>query len=107
MRCSGPSIPQELLKQKMWVTGRRCKGGVTPSQGSWQPRRVAGKYVRKYTLRHYSFFFKEIQAKSGKYSVNPCPPSEIKAFSRKSWYKGGHGKYLATRHSPLCACTGQ
>src|SRR3989441_9180141 len=22
MRCSGPSIPQELLKQKMWVTGR-------------------------------------------------------------------------------------
>src|SRR5215510_2512870 len=26
--------------------------------------RVAGKFVRKYTLRHYPFFFKEIQAKS-------------------------------------------
>src|SRR5262249_41932083 len=42
-----------------------------------------------------------------KYSVNPHPTSETKAFSSQSWYKGGHGKYPATRHSPLGACTGQ
>ena len=31
--------------------------------------RVAGKSVRKYTLRHYSFFFKEIEAKSAEFST--------------------------------------
>ena len=31
--------------------------------------RVAGKFVRKYTLRHYTFFFKEIQAKSAEFST--------------------------------------
>jgi hypothetical protein len=46
-----------------------------------------------------------IRCKS-KYSVNPHPTSETKAFSSQSWYKGGHGKDPATRHSPLCACTG-
>src|SRR4029434_10008679 len=41
-----------------------------------------------------------------KYSVNPCPTSELRAFSRKSWYKGGHGKDPVTSHNSLCACTG-
>jgi hypothetical protein len=31
--------------------------------------RVAGKSVRKYTLRLYSFFFKEIEAKSAAFST--------------------------------------
>jgi hypothetical protein len=31
--------------------------------------RVAGKSVRKYTLRRYSFFFKEIEAKSAEFST--------------------------------------
>ena len=36
-----------------------------------------------------------------KYSVNPHPTSETKAFSSQSWYKGGHGKHPATSHRPL------
>src|SRR5215475_1460774 len=33
------------------------------------PVRVAGKSVRKYTLRRYSSFFKEIEAKSAAFST--------------------------------------
>ena len=40
------------------------EGGITQD-------RVAGKFVRKYTLRHYSCFFKEIEGKSAEFS----PPS--------------------------------
>jgi len=35
----------------------------------WRDKRVAGKSVRKYTLRRYSFFFKEIEAKSAEFST--------------------------------------
>jgi hypothetical protein len=31
--------------------------------------RVAGKFVRKYTLRRYSLFFKEMEAKSAEFST--------------------------------------
>jgi hypothetical protein len=31
--------------------------------------RVAGKFVRKYTLRRYAFFFKEIEEKSAEFST--------------------------------------
>ena len=47
-----------------------------------------------FSLKHYWRFV-------GKYSVNPHPTSETEAFSSQSWYKGGHGKYPATSHSPL------
>ena len=33
------------------------------------PERVAGKFVRKYTLRRYAFFFKEIEEKSAEFST--------------------------------------
>src|SRR5262245_16131313 len=41
---------------------------VADSDRHKQPR-VAGKSVRKYTLRRYSFFFKEIEAKSAEFST--------------------------------------
>jgi hypothetical protein len=34
--------------------------------------RVAGKSVRKYTLRRYAFFFQEIEAKSAEFSTRCC-----------------------------------
>jgi hypothetical protein len=37
--------------------------------GQW-PLRVAGVFVRKYTLRRYSFFFKEIKEKPIEFSTS-------------------------------------
>ena len=36
---------------------------------TWRLDRVAGKFVRKYTLRRYSFFCKEIEVKSAEFST--------------------------------------
>jgi hypothetical protein len=101
-----PRKPQNLktfLKDHLGF--RIVKAGILSRRGE-AVLRVAGKSVRKYTLRLYSFLFKGIQGKCGKYSVNPLPTSENKALSGKSWYKIGHGKYPATRDFSLRARAG-
>ena len=42
---------------------------LTPLRAKMLQQRVAGKSVRKYTLRSYAFFFQEIEAKSAEFST--------------------------------------
>jgi hypothetical protein len=54
--------------------------------------------MRKYTLRRYSFFFKEIEAKSGKYSGIVSKPVQ-KLVGRLTLFQGisqvlGHHKTI-------------
>ena len=46
---------------------RQARLNIRPA--SMHPLRVAGKFVRKYTLRHYSFCFKEMEAKFAEFST--------------------------------------
>ncbi len=48
---------------------KRYDAMTEPPGDSKRPARVAGKSVRKYTLRRYLFFFKEIEAKSAEFST--------------------------------------
>jgi len=57
----------EFAYECLCPTGRRDAVGGDRC-ASW---RVAGIFVRKYTLRRYSFFFKEIEVKSIEFST-PC-----------------------------------
>jgi putative transposase len=73
-RCGRPRVAEEVEQLVM---------RMAEENPTWGYRRIQGARANR------------------KYSVNPRPPSETKAFSSKSWYKGGHGNYPATSHSPL------
>src|SRR5262245_57650843 len=68
--CVLPALRERLRCKESWVVGAdqyRNPDDDVPTD--FVVQRVAGKSVRKYTLRRYSFFFKEIEAKSAEFST--------------------------------------
>ena len=64
----GPDTTGEVLLEERERPDEGLMGGVV--RAKFQGRqRVAGKSVRKYTLRRYSLFFKEMEAKSAEFST--------------------------------------
>jgi hypothetical protein len=56
------------LRTRVTLPDAAPLNGIVRSRGI-DVVRVAGKFVRKYTLRRYAFFLKEMEAKSVEFST--------------------------------------